>query len=83
MLEHRVKCVSAIVCVLSCVVGCVSVEDQVPSRLTRSIDGRYTLSAQVETYGTTPTEVIAAVGSSEFPMTDRGGGRWEASGSRG
>jgi hypothetical protein len=79
MFERRVTCVSAIACILPCVVGCVSVEDQVPSSLTRSASGRYLLSAQIETYGTTPTEVVAAVGASEFPMTDRGGGRWEAS----
>jgi len=77
MLERRVTCLSAIVCGLLPLAGCVSVDDQVPSVLTRSADGQYTLSARVETYGTTPTEVVAAIGASEFRMTDRGGGHWE------
>lgn len=64
-------------------VGCVSAHDDTPTTLERRTDGQYRLTAQIETYGTTPTAVTAAVGSSTYPMTDLGGGRWEATASLG
>lgn len=77
MRDSRAMSAYQLACVLPLLVGCVAVDDGVAETLIRSSTGTYLLRAQVETYGTTPTEVVAAVGATEFPMVDRGGGRWE------
>jgi hypothetical protein len=59
--------------------GCVSVDDNTPSSLPRRKDNRYTFTVQVEGFGTVPRSVSAAVGASEFPLTDLGAGRWQGS----
>jgi hypothetical protein len=63
--------------------GCVSVHDETPPTLERRSDHLYRLTAQVETFGVTPTAVTAAIGSTTYPMIDVGGGRWEATASLG
>jgi hypothetical protein len=63
--------------------GCVSVHDETPTTLERRSDNLYRLTARVETFGTAPSAVRAAVGSSTYPMSDMGGGRWEATASLG
>jgi len=57
--------------------GCVAVDDQTPSSMARRKDNRYTFTVQLESYGTEPRSVSAAVGTSEFPLADLGGGRWQ------
>lgn len=46
--------------------------------LERRSDGQYVLAARIDSYGTAPSSVTAAIGSSTYPMSDVGGGRWEA-----
>jgi CSLREA domain-containing protein len=59
--------------------GCVAIKDRTPTTVERASDGRYLLSASVETFGTQPRNVRAAIGSSVLPMTDVGGGNWQVS----
>lgn len=67
----------AFVVTLPLAIGCVSVKDDTPNTLSRRADGRYHLTALVETYGTQASAVTAAVGAREFAMTSTGDGRWE------
>jgi hypothetical protein len=57
--------------------GCVSIDDETPSTMARRSDGLYRLTTRVETYATTASSVSAWVGSSEYPMTNLGDGRWQ------
>lgn len=57
--------------------GCVSIDDETPAVMARRADGLYRLTTRVETYATTASSVSAWVGSSEYPMSNLGDGRWQ------
>lgn len=57
--------------------GCFSAKDETPQTLPHSATNTYQFNVFVDTNGSAPTSVVAAIGSTEYPMVAVGGGHYQ------